>query len=61
MKSRSIAKRDVLIVPWRTLALEVVAVVLLEEYFVAGSALDVVVSLVVVLELLAGGCPSGFC
>ena len=61
MKSRSNAKRDVLIVPWRTLALEVVLVVLLEEYFVAGSALDVVVSLVVVLELLAGGCLSGFC
>ena len=61
MKSRSNAKRDVLIVPWWTLALEVVAVVVLEEYFVAGSALDVVVSLVVVLELLAGGCLSGFC
>ena len=61
MKSCSIAKRDVLIAPWRTLALEVVAVVLLEEYFVAGSALDVVVSLVVVLELLIGGCLSGFC
>ena len=55
------AKRDVLIVPWRTLALEVVAVVLLEEYFVAGSTLDVVESLVVVLELLAGGRLSGFC
>ena len=61
MKSRSIAKRDVLIAPWRTLALEVVALVVLEEYFVAGSPLDVVVSLVVVLELLAGGCLSGFC